>query len=109
MLWRHVLRLVLDEWKRGTNLIPILSSQKPIGSEVVKELQDASVPIFIAGIGAQGGHLTNLGLLIARNVPALINSSRAILYPYSQDSTNWETSILEAVTSLKHGIQGVTD
>lgn len=108
-LWRHVLGVVLSEWRTGNNLIPVVSSNSALPSDVVRELRDAAIPIFVAGMGAQGGALSNCSGLLRKETPILFNSSRSLLYPYERASVDWREAMLNAVLALRGEINAALE
>lgn len=108
-LWRHVLKLVLSEWRMGNNLIPILSSNSALPADVVRELEQEAIPVFVAGVGAQGGVVENCSGLLKRTMPVLFNSSRRLLYPYAKGDAEWRGAISDAVLTLRGEINAALE
>jgi len=102
-LWRYVLDLVLDRWNRNLNMIPVLSSTAKIDLSDVRLRIPEQTPILLAGVGAQGGDLTDLSrLLNTERVGPFVNSSRGILYSESQKP--WRAAIRMAVRELRDAL-----
>jgi orotidine-5'-phosphate decarboxylase len=103
-LWQRILDIVAEQYCRGKNLFPILSSNSPITEDLVITLDSIHIPLFVAGIGAQGGKLDNIAALSESHIPILVNSSRALLYPYQPDEAEWRTAIRDSVITLRSNL-----
>lgn len=101
---REVWRLVLDEllagWHQGLTLIPVMSVFDLESLRVACDALPPEVPVFIAGVGAQGGSVDGLRDAIGAERRALINSSRALVFPYDPSEDSWRDQTRDAVTSL---------
>jgi orotidine-5'-phosphate decarboxylase len=82
LLWKHILKLTMQEWNYNNNIIPVLSATHPHNLEGLRTLIGDS-PILLAGVGTQGGNLSeSIPYCLDRNGYGLmISSSRGILYP----------------------------
>lgn len=96
LLWEQVLDLTINRWNPFKNMIPILSCGKKIDFSKIKSHKDQI--FFIAGFGTQGGD--NKNILNCRKYSFMVNSSRAILYPYKSSDKNWKEKVLDSV--IKH-------
>lgn len=106
--WEEILDLSLNEWGRNKNLIPVLSSNSIFDPMEVRRTIPSSIPILLAGIGAQGGDLKILkGLLNEDRSGVFVNSSRALLYPYSPEMGAWREKIVEATVEFKEKINKI--
>jgi len=70
---------VTERWRAGERFLPVLSASTAPGYDQVAA-GDPTMPIFLAGVGAQGGDLRTVRRLRNGNRKILVNSSRAILY-----------------------------
>lgn len=103
-LWRHVLNLVVNRWNRSENMIPVLSSTVGLNMEELRAIVPDKMPILLAGVGAQGGNLTDLhNLLNSEGVGVFVNSSRGILYP-QQSQQSWQSAVEKAAVELKEAL-----
>lgn len=94
-LWQYLLDLVVNRWNKNGNMIPVLSSTAGLDMTSIRYLIPDTMPILLAGIGAQGGSYNNLcHLLNSEGNGVFVNSSRGLLYPANSDP--WRTAI-EAV------------
>ena len=101
-LWQHVLDLVVNRWNTSQNLMPVISTTEAVDFSVVRKIIPANMPIFLAGFGAQGGKLNTIAqLLDSHGRGAVINSSRAILYPYEKEDNNWRSAIEKSIIDMK--------
>lgn len=104
-LWEAILDMVAKRFEEGESVIPVVSSSAlKCDSYVVKSIP-ATMPIFLAGIGAQGGDLSCLGDFLGggnRVVP--VNSSRGILYPEPVEGVPWSDLVRSAAVELKDRI-----
>lgn len=102
-LWEHVLDLVVDRWNHSGNLVPVLSSTSNLDMANIRTHIPDTMPILLAGIGAQGGNYTNLhNLLNSQGIGVFVNSSRGILYPSSEQP--WRLAIEQAAITLKDAL-----
>lgn len=104
--WSFVLQTVISEWENGFTLIPIISSNSISEfTELRKQIIPDEMPLFLAGVGAQGGHVQGVkGLINSSGRGLMINSARGILYPYNILENKWESTIEQSVISLKESI-----
>lgn len=102
-LWRYILDLVVNRWNRAENMIPVISSNADLNMTHVRSLIPDTMPILLAGIGAQGGSYLSLSQMInSKGIGVFVNSSRGILYPNS--SQLWQVAIEEAAIELKNAL-----
>jgi orotidine-5'-phosphate decarboxylase len=75
-----VAAVVRDRWNRNTNCgLVIGATYAEELSEIRREAPD--LPVLVPGVGAQGGDLkATVGALLIGRAPALINSSRGIIF-----------------------------
>ncbi|MFA5945511.1 MAG: orotidine-5'-phosphate decarboxylase [Patescibacteria group bacterium] len=98
--WQHVLDLVVTRWNSGDNMIPVLSSTAGLAMAKLRPLIPDSMPILLAGVGAQGGQSDCLrDLLNSEGIGVLVNSSRGLLYPTSDAS--WWSAVETATIKMK--------
>lgn len=104
-LWQYVLELVVSEWKQGRNLFPILSCSSGDDYSGLRTLLPDEMPIFLAGVGEQGGSARCIkDLLNSRNRGVIVNSARALLYPYERSDPYWKAAMTHAVITLKEAL-----
>jgi orotidine-5'-phosphate decarboxylase len=103
MLWEEMLDLTVTRWNQNKNLILVLSSNTSMNNYThIRELIPQDMPILLAGIGSQGGNPAILKQLLNDNQRGVfVNSSRAILYPYSPENRLWKDEVLKAAVALK--------
>ena len=100
-LWRHVLRIVVQAADQF-QLVPILSDHGSNELFNVRSLIPDNMLIFLAGIGAQGRTYESIPYLLnSRRAGLLVNSSRALLYPYARLDQNWKSKISHAVGAFR--------
>jgi orotidine-5'-phosphate decarboxylase len=106
-LWRHILDLVVHRWNGAGNLIPVLSADScAVASDIRLSLPKGSL-IFVAGYGAQGGTAEQVqAFLNSSGTGVVVNSSRAILYPYSTSDTQWRSAIQKQVAKMRDDLNG---
>ncbi len=94
-LWKIIFKLIFNELPL-IQTIPIISEGADL-SWVAENLPKES-HIFYAGAGKQGSNLNKLmPLLVNRHKSILINSSRAILYPYEKSDKDWRTKVSKSI------------
>jgi orotidine-5'-phosphate decarboxylase len=60
---------------------------------------------LVPGYGAQGGTAADVaGAFLANRLGAVVNSSRAILYPYSPDAADWESLVETAIRQARQDL-----
>lgn len=102
-LWQYLLDLVVNRWNKNDNMIPVLSSTAGIDMTRIRPLIPDTMPILLAGIGAQGGNYNDLRhLLNSEGNGVFVNSSRGILYPASSEP--WRTAIETAAIAVKEDL-----
>lgn len=108
-LWEEILNILITKWNKNKNLIPVLSSNtKYLDYSLIRKSIPQDMPIFLAGVGSQGGNLKTLKqLLNDNNRGVLVNSSRGILYPYDPKENNWRQAVLQSVLELKNEINTI--
>lgn len=86
-LWVYLLEKSMKDWNEHGNIIPVLSATNPNMFETVREIV-GDTPILLAGIGSQGGSLSQSVpyLLDSNDYGLMISSSRAILYAEREDN-----------------------
>ncbi len=104
-LWQHVLDLVVNRWNTSQNLMPVISTTEDVDFAAIRKAIPANMSIFLAGFGTQGGKIENVGrLLDSHGKGVVINSSRAILYPYEKEDKDWRSAIEKSVIDMKTAI-----
>lgn len=102
MLWQHVLDQVVRRWNDRGNLVPILSSTDGFDHSATRSGLPQTMPILLAGVGAQGGSLENFRLLLNEERSGVfVNSSRELMYPTVLPGQSWEGAVEQAVQLLK--------
>ncbi len=100
--WVHTLDLVVHRWNTARNLIAVVSSTAKMDMRRVRRMIPEDMPILLAGVGAQGGSLSTLPLLLNKQrVGVYVNSSRGILYAQPKTDQTWQEAVEEAVVRLK--------
>jgi orotidine-5'-phosphate decarboxylase len=101
--WYYILDLVVNRWNYNKNIIPVLPSTAGLNMAKIRPLIPEKMPILLAGVGAQGGHYSNLhNWLNSEGIGVLVNSSRSILYPRSHQP--WQIAIKQSVIKLKNDL-----
>lgn len=101
-LWEYVLDLVVTEWNDNQNMVPVISSAAGLNYQKIRRCIPDSMPILLAGMGAQGGSHENLHQLMnSEGVGVFVNSSREILYPTAISNVEWYFAVEAAVKHLK--------
>ncbi len=100
-LWEHILSLAIERWNRYSNIGVVLPSTNNIIWESSLKKIPNSMPILMAGYGAQGGSLKNVKTLLRKNRISFVNSSRGILYPYKINNLLWREKISYATELMK--------
>lgn len=90
-VWKMMYDTVTERWRAGERFLPVLSASPTPGYDQVAA-GDPTMPIFLAGVGAQGGDLGIVRRLANGNRKILVNSSRAILYG-STEPANWQEAV----------------
>lgn len=102
-LWQYLLDLVMNRWNKNGNMIPVLSSTAGLDMTKLRPLIPDTMPILLAGVGAQGGSYNDLRhLLNSEGNGVFVNSSRGILYPASSEP--WRTAIETAAIATKEDL-----
>lgn len=102
-LWHYILGLVVNRWNRNENMVPVLSATAGLDMAEIRSIIPETMPILLAGVGAQGGSYENLrSLLNPDGIGVFVNSSRAILYPQSQQP--WRVAVEQAAIELKNAL-----
>lgn len=102
-LWQYMLDLVVNRWNRNGNMIPVISSTTGLNMADIRPLIPDTMPIFLAGVGAQGGSYNDLrSLLNSKGFGVFAGSSRDILYPASSES--WQTAIETMAIKTKESL-----
>ncbi|MBI2459149.1 MAG: orotidine-5'-phosphate decarboxylase [Parcubacteria group bacterium] len=100
LLWQYLLDLLVNHWNKNDNMIPVLSSISGLDVMKTRLLIPNTMPILLAGVGAQGGNYDDLpNLLNSEGVGVFVNSSRNILYPASSEP--WRAAIATAAVEMK--------
>jgi orotidine-5'-phosphate decarboxylase len=100
-LWEQMLVFAIDRWNAAGNIIPVLVSTGASDFTCIRKQLPDTMPILLAGIGAQGGSLDNLkALLNSSGSGVFVNSSRGILF--ANRGGNWLCDIREAAKSLRN-------
>jgi orotidine-5'-phosphate decarboxylase len=107
-LWRHVLDLVVRRWNGAGNLIPVLSADSGAVSEDIRMSLPKRSIVFVAGYGAQGGNAEQVkAFLDSSGAGVMVNSSRALLYPYSTSEKHWRFAIQRQVAKMRDDLNGL--
>jgi orotidine-5'-phosphate decarboxylase len=108
-LWERVLKILLEQWNKNKNLIPVLSSNShAVDYCKVRKIIPDEMPILLAGVGSQGGNPEILRQMLNKQKRGVfVNSSRGILYPYHPKDLNWKDKIRDAILSLKNQLNSI--
>lgn len=102
-LWRHILDLVVNRWNHNANMVPVLSSTVGLNMTEIRPLIPDKMPIFLVGVGTQGGNYADLhNLLNSDGIGVFVNLARNILYPQSREP--WQIAIEKAAVELKEAL-----
>ncbi len=105
-LWSYILDRVVSDWNKNRNMIPVLSEHASL--ERIRERIPSDMPILYAGVGAQGGDLTKIRCLFnQKDSGVIVNSSRAILYPYNSTDKDWRDKVEQSIRGLHYSISKV--
>lgn len=103
LLWQYVLDLVVNRWNKNGNMVPVLSSTAGLDMVKIRPLIPDTMPILLAGVGAQGGNYDDLRhLLNSEGAGVFVNSSRDLLYPASSEP--WCIAIETAAVAMKEAL-----
>jgi orotidine-5'-phosphate decarboxylase len=80
-LWKHILKVAMQDWNKHGNIIPVLSATHPENLVGIREII-GQMPIILAGVGVQGGDLDQAipHCLDDNGFGMMISSSRGIIY-----------------------------
>ena len=100
-IWRYVLEMAMTKWNQNNNIIPVVSATHLDNLVGLREII-GEIPLVLAGVGAQGGDLTQAlsHVLNADGYGAMISSSRGIIYPEANEVEYWD-----AVGNKAHGLR----
>lgn len=101
-LWLEILDMVMNRWNTSRNMIPVIASTQDLNLlDVRKRIGDDTLVLF-AGMGAQGGKLTQLKqLLNTQGQGVFVNSSRALMYPKLLENEKWGMAIHRVVRDFR--------
>lgn len=104
-LWEYILSLSCGRWNEKGNLIVVMSSRLSADYTKIRKSIPDQMPILVVGMGVQKGSIDAVRqLLNSEKAGLLINSSRAILYPYSQDDKEWRGKIRKSAMHFREEI-----
>lgn len=106
-LWVAVLRSVISEWERGTPLVPILSAFDSDALNAAATMLPSDMPVFLAGVGAQGASPTRLRPTFGNERQLVVNSSRGLIFPFLPNDVDWRDRIEAAAVSLRDALRSV--
>lgn len=107
--WQHVLCVLLSAHETVVpNLLPIIAADADIRTRSIRALIPDDMPVLVAGYGAQGALAeATKPFLNSRRRGILVNSSRALLYPYDRSDVGWQSRILDATLQMKEDLNYV--
>ncbi len=106
-LWQDVLEMVVKRWNGAGNMVPVIASTQNMDLRAVRALVPDNMPIFFAGMGAQGGSAQGIrDLLDSHGRGVLVNSSRGLMYPQTQNGENWKDAIRRSVRTMRDELNG---
>jgi orotidine-5'-phosphate decarboxylase len=101
-MWQYMLQLVVERWNGNDNLIPVISSTAGLDMRTVRPMIPDTMPILLAGVGAQGGDYSDISALLnSGDAGVFVNSSRGLLFPSTPDDMLWRESTARAVVAFK--------
>ncbi len=100
-LWHLVLEQLVSECAHGTNLIPVMSAMDHADLRFASQELPPEIPIFVAGVGAQGGHAQGLQHVVGKERILVVNSSRSLIFSYEPNESSWRSRIARATADLK--------
>lgn len=104
-LWREMLELTVGRWNASSNMIPVVTSTQETPLADIRAAIPADMPVFFAGVGAQGGSLNGIAdLLDARGRGVLVNSSRGLMYPESSHGEHWTDAVHRSVVDFQSSL-----
>ena len=102
-LWSYILDRVVHDWNASRNMIPILSEHA--NGDIREKIPD-DMPILYAGVGIQNGDLRKICKLYnSKGGGVIVNSSRAILYPYDPGNPKWRDKVYTSIKKLYADIE----
>lgn len=105
-LWMHVLSLCVERWNGNGNVVPVLPATGQVDVSCARGLVPDEMPIFLAGVGAQGGDLRRIVPLLNRaRRGVIVNSSRAILYPSRGSDPTWAAAVERSAREFSAAIE----
>lgn len=104
-LWQEVLHLTVERWNGSKNLIPVIASTHDVDLAAVRRVIPDGMPLFLAGVGAQGGSLDAVKpLLDSHGRGVMVNSARGLMYPKATAGQDWKAAIEAAVVALRDAL-----
>jgi orotidine-5'-phosphate decarboxylase len=102
--WLYILKLAMTRWNEAGNIVPILASIDNTKWLVeAREMIPQDTPILFAGIGAQGGEISNLSYVLnKKSTGVFVNSSRSIIFAHQKDKETKQDAILRSAKALKN-------
>lgn len=104
-LWVYILKKSMTEWNLNGNIIPILSATHPKMLKNVRSIT-GEIPILLAGVGVQGGSLSESIPYLLNNdgYGLMISSSRGIIYAKREINESIGDAALRELSSLRDKI-----
>lgn len=97
--WEYILDWMLQNYPRA---IPIIACSANLPNNVGVKL--AKRTVFVAGFGSQGGTVSELSKIRQYGAQVLVNSSRALLYPYTSSDIDWKSKVSGAIEKMQEDI-----
>ncbi len=102
-MWQYMLQLVVERWNENGNLIPVISSTASLDMKTVRPMIPDTMPILLAGVGAQGGDYSDIAALLnSGDAGVFVNSSRGLIFPPTSNELSWRESTARAVVAFKN-------
>lgn len=99
-VWNLVFDMLTAERLRGLPLVPVLSALDRDTLRQASQMLPVEVPIFVAGVGAQGGTARGLREVVGPDRLLIINSSRSLVFPFQSDDSEWRGRVQAALAEM---------
>lgn len=104
-LWAAVLRDVISEWQHGTAVVPILSAFDVEALTRAAKMLPPAMPVFLAGVGAQGASPNHLRAIFGSERQLIVNSSRGLTFAFECHDPLWRDRVAAAARSLRDALR----
>jgi orotidine-5'-phosphate decarboxylase len=100
-VWALVLEEVTAAWSNGATLFPIMSSLDRASLRRAAEWMPSGMPLFVAGVGAEGGSPGELRADVGSARRIIVNSSRDLVFPFEPSDDSWRDRIEQAASRMQ--------